>query len=83
MPLGCSPLESNSCNLQKSCKMNFQRALAKQQLSTATLSYSPTFIIGVMSTGPLISGCALAHSRPTNEARLRDRIRVADHPEVK
>src|SRR5713101_3214171 len=31
--------------------MSFQRALTKQQLSSATLSYSPIFIIGLMSTG--------------------------------
>ena len=48
------------------------------QLSTATLSYSPTFIIGLMSTGRLIWGRALVHSRSSKDARLRDLFRVTD-----
>jgi len=40
----------------KVAQNQFSKSLVKKQLSTATLSYSPTFIIGLMSTGRLISG---------------------------
>jgi hypothetical protein len=49
--------------VQKHAESVFKE-LSEKQLSIATLSYSPTFIIGLMSTGRLISDRALAHSRP-------------------
>src|ERR1700687_2209934 len=46
-------------------------------MSTVTLSFSPGSIIGLMSTGRVISGRALTHSRRSKTTRLRDRFLVA------
>jgi hypothetical protein len=75
------PSESSSCNFAKSAQNEFAKSLAKNYFYSP-LSYSPTFIIGLMSTGRLISGRALVHSWPSKEARLRDRFCVADDPEI-
>jgi hypothetical protein len=78
MPLLARLLESGSCNFAKFSKVKFSTSLVTNQLSTATLSCRPTFIIGPMSIGRVISGRALVHSWPSKEARLRDLFRVTE-----
>ena len=80
MPLGVLTFRIKQLQFTKITQNEFSKSLVKEQLSTATLSYSPIFIIGLMSTGRLISGCALGHSRRSKDAQLRDRFRVADNP---
>jgi hypothetical protein len=67
-------LESKSCNLTKVAQNQFSKKLSEKQLSKATLSYSSTFIIGLMSTWPADFGRAVAHTRPSKEARVRESL---------
>jgi hypothetical protein len=78
-PSTCSPFRIKELQFCKVRANKFAKSFNEKQLSIAALSYGPTFIIGLVSTGRLIWGRALVHSRPSKDARLRDRFRVADH----
>src|SRR4029077_10277709 len=70
--------------LTKITQNEFSTSLAKEQLSTAMLSYSPTFIIGLMSTWsadfglcsrplPAVQGCSASRSLPCSRQTGQNR----------